>query len=84
MLSKIDVKCNLQKIIFHFSVEEMRNKENPTEPDNSKNKFANQFENHFDFLGMVRPKPTFHFVREGTTAAIILTKTHVNNPFAFS
>lgn len=65
-------------------MEEMRDKENPTEPDNSKNKFTNQFENRFDFLRVVTPEPTFESVREGTTAAIILITAHVNNPFAFS
>ena len=88
MLSKIDVKCSLQKIIFHFSVEEMRNKENPAKPQNSNDKFTNQFENHFNFFGMVRPepifKPMFESVREGRTTTVITVHVHVNNPFAFS
>jgi hypothetical protein len=64
-------------------VEEMRKKENPTEPQNGKNKFANQFENHFNFFRVVTPKPTFEFVREGTAATIILTKTHKIQPLCF-
>jgi hypothetical protein len=69
-------------------VEEMRDKENPTKPQNSNDKFANQFENHFNFFGVVRPepifKPTFESVREGTTTTVITVHAHVNNPFAFS
>lgn len=82
MLSKIDVKRSLQKIIFHFSVEEMRDKENQAKPQNSNNKFANQFENHFNFFRVVTPKPTFHFVRERTTADIVSADTHKIQPLA--
>ena len=68
-------------------MEEMRNKENQTEPQNSNNKFANQFENHFNLFGVVSPepisKPAFESVREGTTTTIITTNTHVNNPLLY-
>jgi hypothetical protein len=77
-----------KKIIFHFSVEEMGQKDEHSKPQQGNNEFSDKTENGFNFFGVVSPepifKPTFHFVREGTAAAIILTKTHVNNPFAFS
>ena len=77
-----------KKIIFHFSVEEMGQKDEHSKPQQGKNKFSDETENLFNFFGVVFPeptfKPTFESVREGTTAAIILVTAHVNNPFAFS
>ena len=64
-------------------MEEMRDKENPTEPQNSKNKFANQFENYFNFFRMVTPKPTLYSIGEGTAADIVLTNTHEIQPLCF-
>jgi hypothetical protein len=82
MLSKIDVKCNLQKNNFHFSVEEMGNKEDPAEPKNRKSKTTKKEDNLFNFFGMIRSKPAFHFVRKGTTTNVILTNTHDVQPLA--
>lgn len=77
-----------KKIIFHFSVEEMGQKDEHSKPHQGKNKFSDKTENGFNFCGMISPEPIFkpalESIREGTTTAIITVHTHVDNPFAFS
>lgn len=77
-----------KKIIFHFSVEEMREKEQRTKPEESNNNLPDDFNNQLHSFGMIFPepnaKPMFESVREGTTATIILMKTHELQPLCFS
>ena len=65
----------------------MRKEENPTEPKKGNNKLTNQAKKLFNSFCMVSPepnmKPTFESIRERTTAAIITTNTHVNNPLLY-
>jgi hypothetical protein len=68
-------------------VEDMRENENHSKPQDSKNKFTNQVKKLFNSFCVVSPKPNFkptlESVREGTTAAIIAANTHVNNPLLY-
>ena len=60
----------------------MGDKEDPAEPKKRKSKTAKKKDNLFDFFGMIRSKPAFHSVREGTTTNVVLTNTHDVQPLA--
>ena len=60
----------------------MGNKENPAEPKNRKSKTAKEKDSLFNLFSMIRTKPAFHSVGEGTTTNVILTNTHDVQPLA--
>ena len=83
MLSKIDVNCSLQKNNLPLLMEDMGDYKNHTKESNCQSEFANQINYCLNFFSMIRPKPAFHFVREGTAADIVSADTHVVQPLCF-